>query len=213
MSNYHLILDYETMGTDTERCVVLDCAYVIFDWDRFTTEPYTFRELVEITQRAKFDVNHQVKELKYVIDQDTLKFWQEQDPKVRRKILPDSSDIKVGDFLNGILDYIGQKSLKRWWTRSNSFDPPILWRLARDHDMFDRVHGNLPHWKVRDTRTFIDAKTNFDLNSTGFCPVEDSEEWNKTFEQHNSTHDIAADILRFQTLTRIENDLGISEIG
>lgn len=207
----HFILDFETMSTDTERGVVLDCAYLVFDWDRFTTKPYTFKELVEHASRSKFDVNDQVKNLKYVIDQDTLKFWQAQDSKVRKKILPSPEDITVESFLLDIKDRA--VDIKYWWSRSNSFDPPILWRLARDLSFFDQIHSRLPHWSLRDTRTFIDAKTDFLLKSTGFCPVEDYDAWTQVFEQHNSIHDIAADVLRLQTLIRHENDLGISEIG
>lgn len=211
MDRRHLILDFETLGTDTQKCAVIDCAYTVFDWKRFTLEPYTFRELVETSTRNKFDVAHQAKELGYKIDPGTLKFWQDQDPKVRKKILPSDEDIKLGEFVDLMFD--AAFNIKCWWSRSNSFDPPILWRIAKDHSSFDRLHGRLPHWKVRDTRTFIDAKTNFELKENGFCPVADADAWNNAFEQHNCVHDIAADILRLQTLVRIENDLGWSEIG
>ena len=42
-----------------------------------------------------------------------------------------------------------------------------------------------------------------------FCPISDESKWNKIFQQHDSTHDIAADVLRLQTLTRLDNDMEI----
>jgi hypothetical protein len=61
-------------------------------------------------------------------------------------------------------------------------------------------------WPVRDTRTWIDAKLNFPKQN-GFVPLSDEEYWNKTFVKHDSRYDIAADILRLQTIARLENDM------
>ena len=69
----------------------------------------------------------------------------------------------------------------------------------------------LPHWKVRDTRSFIDGKTNFSLKSNGFIPIKDEARWNNVFKQHSSRHDIVADVLRLQTLVRLDNNLDIFE--
>lgn len=204
----HFILDMETMGTDTQKCVVLDCSYFVFDWDRFTSNnPYTFTSLLGLITRAKFDVSDQVTNLKYEIEPDTLNFWQQQEPKVRKKILPSDEDITVETFLNKLNTDL--EKVNYWWSRSNSFDPPILWRLAKDHGV-RFINTKLPHWKLRDTRTYIDAKTNFTIKQNGFCPIEDQDAWSANFEQHSSVHDVAADILRLQTIVRIENDLGWS---
>ena len=61
-------------------------------------------------------------------------------------------------------------------------------------------------WRVRDTRTFIDAKFNFSTKN-GFVPVADTEYWEAAFEEHNSIHDISADIMRLQAIHRAENGL------
>ena len=72
-------------------------------------------------------------------------------------------------------------------------------------------HLNIPHcsnclWKVRDVRTFIDAKFDFSTRS-GFVPLADEKYWNEAFVAHDSTHDVAADVLRLQAIYRAENDL------
>jgi hypothetical protein len=64
----------------------------------------------------------------------------------------------------------------------------------------------LKWWRIRDIRTYIDAKFDFSTRS-GFVPVADSGYWKQAFIAHDSTHDVAADILRLQTIHRAENDL------
>lgn len=217
MAKLHFIFDFETMSQDLQKGVLLDCSYVIFDWDVFYHEKgYTFRELEQLVRRAKFDVAYQVKQLGYTIDKGTLEWWKSQDASVRDKIQPSSEDVTPEWFLEDLGDYLEDKlrlPLKAWWSRSNAFDPVILWRLTDNLVHSGSVPKHLTHWKIRDTRTFIDAKMNFTLKDNGFVPVEDEEEWNRVFEKHNSSHDIIADILRLQTLTRIENDLPWSTIG
>lgn len=217
MAKPHFIFDFETMGQDLQKCVLLDCSYVIFDWDVFYYEKgYTFYELEQLVRRAKFDVTHQVKNLRYVIEKESLEWWKSQEGRVRDKIQPSSEDVTPEWFLEDLGDYLEDNlgyPLKAWWSRSNAFDPVILWRLTDNLVHSGKVQKHLPHWKVRDTRTFIDAKMNFSLKNNGFVPVEDEEEWNRIFEKHNSTHDVVADILRLQTLTRIENDLPWSKIS
>lgn len=64
----------------------------------------------------------------------------------------------------------------------------------------------LRFYKVRDVRTYIDAKFNFTTKS-GFVPLADEKYWGETFVAHDSSHDVAADVLRLQAIFRAENDL------
>ena len=57
-----------------------------------------------------------------------------------------------------------------------------------------------------DSINYIDAKLDFKVKNN-IIPLADEEYWNKTFVAHNSSHDVAADILRLQTIYRLENDL------
>jgi hypothetical protein len=61
----------------------------------------------------------------------------------------------------------------------------------------------LPHWSLRDTRTWIDAKLDFPRKN-GFCPIEDEKIWEQTFKAHDSAWDILADVLRLQAIDRAE---------
>lgn len=212
MANWHFILDYETMGQDPTTCAAVDCSYVAFDWARFKNDPYTFDELLGMTQRAKFDVQDQVKRHGFNIDPSTVEWWSQQDKEVRQLIRPSQEDISIEVFLGNLQVYLEQHPyLKYWWSRSNTFDPIILWHMTAKANVKPVFAKLLPHWKVRDTRSFIDAKTNFSLKSNGFTPMKNESRWNEVFKQHSSRHDIVADILRLQTLTRLDLDLDVLE--
>jgi hypothetical protein len=209
MANYHFIFDYETFGQDMQKCAVIDCSYMVFDWDRFISQdPYTFEELQQLVQRDKFDVEDQVKRLGYKVEKSSLKWWMEQDGRARSLIKPSDSDIKIETHLDNLVSYLSNfSSIKYWWSRSNTFDPIILWRLIENYSAKQHITDRLAFWKIRDTRTFIDAKTNFNLKNNSFTPMVDEERWERIFEKHNSSHDIIADILRMQMMIRLDNDL------
>lgn len=212
VANWHFILDYETMGQDPTTCAAVDCSYVAFDWDRFKNDPYTFDELLGMTQRAKFDVQDQVKRHGFNIDPSTVEWWSQQDKEVRQLIRPSQDDISIEVFLSNLQVYLEKHQyLKYWWSRSNTFDPIILWHMTAKANVKPVFAKLLPHWKVRDTRSFIDAKTNFSLKSNGFTPMKNEQRWNEVFKQHSSRHDIVADVLRLQTLIRLDLDLDVPE--
>jgi hypothetical protein len=105
------------------------------------------------------------------------------------------------------MDYVEQTGpLDYFWSRSNTFDTIIIWRISRalGKEASARHDKLLPFWAVRDTRTFIDALTGFkDRHTNSFIPEEDKDAWHAKFEQHNCVHDVAADILRMQVLERL----------
>jgi hypothetical protein len=205
------ILDFETMGQDALRCPAVDCAIMAFQWDRFVEEPYTFEELTQSAKRLKLDVAEQVKNYGAVIEKKTVQFWEQQDPKVRKHIKPLPSDLTQEQFCDTFIGYLAnQPKIEYWWSRANVFDPLILWRIMTDCNRHHSLNEYLMFWRVRDTRTFIDAKFNFSTKN-GFVPVADTEYWETAFEEHNSVHDIAADIMRLQAIARAENDLPQTE--
>lgn len=206
--NTHLILDFETLGQDVFEIPILDCSYVVFDWDRFTSDnPYTLEELVGLAQKDKLEMAHQVRDHGARYTQRDLDWWLSQSEDAKKVLKPSPADIRVEVFINNFITYLSNAGkINYWWSRSNTFDPVILSRWAKLLGRRAEVEELLKFWLVRDTRTWIDAKLNFPKQN-GFCPLADEEYWNKTFVKHDSRYDIAADILRLQTIARLENDM------
>ena len=202
-----LIIDFETMGTEPTNCAVVDVSAMVFDWDRFTSDnPYTTKDIVE-TVRFKLSVQDQVKNYDYLVEQSVLEFWSNQSKEVRARVKPRPDDLTVEEFVKRFHDFIIDSGVKHWWSRSNTFDPVILTRLFDSQGKKEHLYGYLKYYLVRDTRTYIDAKFNFENKKNGFCPVADEELWESTFKAHDSSWDILADVLRLQTIVRAENDM------
>jgi hypothetical protein len=89
---------------------------------------------------------------------------------------------------------------------SNTFDPFLLWRLYESQKKTPTINEYLPYWRVRDIRTFIDAKLDFP-KINGFVPIKNQTVWDANFKQHNSSWDVLADVLRMQAILRAEEDL------
>lgn len=204
---YELIIDFETLGKNAKNCAVIDCSVMIFSREKFTSnDPYTLKDISK-TKRFKLSVEDQVSNYKCVVEKDTLEFWQKQSPEVKSKILPKPGDLTVAAFAEQFQEYlIDFPNISYWWSRSNTFDPIILWRLFEYQGKTVALDEYLKYWRVRDTRTFIDAKLNFP-KVNGFIPIKNEETWNTTFKQHDSSWDVLADVLRFQTIARAEEDL------
>lgn len=208
MSNIHLMIDFETFGQDVRSCPIINCAYYAFDFDRFSSnKPYTFNELINDITVDKLSVKEQVSKYGYLIEESSLTFWDSLGPEVKKQIKPKSDDLKLEEFVDNFLNYLNGKKINRWWSRSNTFDPVILDRVINDVGRMDEFKMKLSPYKVRDIRTYVDAKFSFQNNTSNFVPHSDVDAWNKMFKPHISSHDVAADILRLQYITRIENDL------
>lgn len=206
--NIHLIFDFETLGQDVFEIPILDCSYLAFDWDRFISDdPYALKELVDLAHKDKLEMTHQVREYRAKYTQRDLDWWLSQSEDAKKVLKPSTVDIRVEEFINNFIIYAKSAGkINNWWTRSNTFDPIILQRWAKAVDRRAEIEELLKFWLVRDTRTWIDAKLNFPKQN-GFIPIADEEYWNKTFVKHDSRYDIAADVLRLQTIARLENDM------
>ena len=206
--NQHFIMDFETIGQDVFEIPMLECSYVVFDWDRFTSDnPYTLEEIVSTARKDKLEMIHQVREHGAKYTQRDLEWWLSQDETAKKVLKPSKSDVRVEVFIGNFIDYLASVGkINYWWSRSNTFDPVILQRWAKVVGRRAEVEELLKFWCVRDTRTWIDAKLDFPKKN-GFCPLIDQEYWEKTFVKHDSRYDIAADILRLQTIARLENDM------
>lgn len=200
------IIDFETIGQNAMKCPIVDSAYVVFDWDRFIADPYSFEELTSMVHTDKLNVSDQVAR-GCSFTKDDLAWWEQQSPEAKRKLKPTENDLTIEEFSVNIFKYLREVGkVNYWWSRGNTFDPVLLERVMNQLDQHLLMNEYLKWWRVRDTRTWIDAKLNFPKKN-GFIPVADVEYWENTFVGHDSTHDVAADVMRLQTICRAENDL------
>lgn len=203
MRGKNLIFDFETLGTNLiDGFPILDIAYYVFDADRFKTNPYSFNELTNSIQYVKFDVSHYCQRYGYKPEASTVDWWQTQDKTVRDKIKPKESDVSISEFADKFLDYLTDNKPDFWWSRGNTFDPIVMYRIFNDLNRSDEFNKLCPHWAVRDVRTYIDSKFDFDPKvKNGFVLPE----WIDVFNAHDSVHDVAVDILRLQTIVKAQN--------
>lgn len=206
------ILDFETIGQCSRIAPAIDCSYMTFVWERFLDEPYSFNELLGQAEKQKLSIVDQIKNYDFSYKEEDLQWWMNQPPAVRKNIKPRQDDLTITQFIEKMITYLrGSEKIDYWWSRSNSFDPVILDHLSMSVKKDKMLSQYIPYWKNRDTRTFIDAKFDF-TTKNGFIPVSNVDKWEQVFNAHDSTHDIAADVLRLQAITRAENDMEQVEI-
>lgn len=203
----HLFFDFETMGKIVADCAMIDCAVFVADTEKMlSNKPYTMENIVDI-KKLKLSVKDQVDNYGWKVYDDTLQFWQSLPADVRKHIKPLSNDLSVKEFVEEFTNFLIQSGkIDYWWSRSNTFDPFLIWRIYESQKKTPTINEYLPYWRVRDIRTFIDAKLNFP-KVNGFVPIQNQELWNTNFKQHNSSWDVLADVLRMQAILRAEEDL------
>lgn len=204
---HDMVIDFETMGTNAQKCAAVDMSTFVFRWDRFAENPYTYEEILSGVKRYKFDLKDQIQNYGFEVEKETVDWWASLPKDVRKRAMPSPQDLNLEEFTKQFLSdlYNGPK-IEYWWSRNNTFDPTVLWRLVWTQQSKYRLNEYLMHWRVRDIKTWIDAKFDFTTKS-GFCPFEDEELFNSLFKQHDSSHDVTADVLRLQTIYRAENDM------
>lgn len=197
------IFDAETFGQNTRSCAVINFSCAVFERERFVSNPYTYDELLSQITVFKLSVQDQVENFGYIVEPSSLEFWAKAHPDAKKQLKPTPNDLTLNDFCDKLISYLNQYRIDYWWSRSNTFDPVILHRIGDDTGNTVRLDARLKFWKVRDIRTWIDAKTDFSLKQNGFIPIS-QEEWDAKFRLHDSKHDVVADILRMQKITQLE---------
>ena len=201
------IFDLETIGANVHVCPIVDIAYTTFYWDRFLEEPYSFQELIETIQTNKASIKDQMQNFGCSFKKSDVEWWEKLPHHARSKIKSSENDLTMQDFCDTIIRYLfSEKNIDYWWSRGNTFDPVIIWRFMNACNRGEAFNEYLKFWKVRDIRTHIDAKFDYTTRS-GFVPVSNVDAWERTFVPHDSTHDVAADVLRLQAIYRAEHDL------
>jgi hypothetical protein len=203
----HCFIDCETFGQPTHDCAVIDFSFFVADTNRFTSDnPYTVNDIANVV-KLKLSVKDQVDNYGWVVYKDTIDFWQSLPLEARKNVAPKKDDLTVKEFISGVTEYMNkQGKVDYWWSRSNTFDPVILARIFDAESKYQDFKQYFPHWKVRDIRTYIDAKLDFPKKN-GFVPLKDESKWNSVFVEHDSAWDVLADVLRMQAIVRAENDM------
>lgn len=201
------IFDMETLGANVLVCPIVDVAYATFEWDKFLDEPYSFMEAVSLIKSLKLSVQDQVENYGCKFTKHDVHWWEKLPKEAKDKLNRTPNDLTVNEFCDTMITYLrNEGNVDYWWSRGNTFDPVILGRVMTYVDKGLLLNEYLKFHKVRDVRTHIDAKFNY-TTKNGFVPVKDEEKWYKYFVAHDSSHDVAADIMRLQAIHRAEHDL------
>lgn len=190
-----VIYDYETLSSNPQDGVVLSMAALAFDENRYVSNPYTYEELLESAQYIKFDVEEQVKVYGRKIEKATVDWWAKQDKAAQHCLAPSDDDRSIADlpgFMRGLV--ADTKTVKRVYTRGNTFDPIFTESIFRALQQYEPFHWNL----VRDTRSMIEGLSWGSGIKNSFM-VEGLED---KFVKHDPVHDIAMDVMRMQVLVQ-----------
>jgi len=197
MKNNCVIYDFETLGQDQRKSVVLSMAALAFNEERFISDnPYTYEELLYSAKFIKFNAQNQVSKYNRTIDKDTLEWWSKQPQEARKSLTPSKDDVLLVELYPFIMDLIDDPgNVKKVYTRGNTFDPMFLQYLLEDIGKKDPF----PWWSVRDTRSMLEGMAYGSDITNKFIP----EELKAVFVHHDPIHDISMDVMRLQTLARI----------
>jgi hypothetical protein len=197
MKNNCVIYDFETLGQDQRKSVVLSMAALAFNEERFISDnPYTYEELLYSAKFIKFNAQNQVSKYNRTIDKDTLEWWSKQPQEARKSLTPSKDDVLLVELYPFIMDLIDDPgNVKKVYTRGNTFDPMFLQYLLEDIGKKDPF----PWWSVRDTRSMLEGMAYGSDITNKFIP----EELKSVFVHHDPIHDISMDVMRLQTLARI----------
>lgn len=199
------------MSADASSCAVIDFSVFLFtDKVMLSEVPYGLNSIDKV-KKFKLSVKEQVKSYKYGVSDDTRQFWSKQPAAAKALIQPKPDDLTLEQFGAQFFEYLETREetkLSYWWSRSNTFDPIILSRILTDLGLIEKFNRIAPHWKLRDTRSFIDGALGFPKKN-GFVPMEDEAKWKENFVEHDSAWDVLADVLRIQGIIRSQKGLAI----
>lgn len=192
--NECVIYDFETLGQDQLRSVVVSFAMLSFSEKRYIENPYSYEELVDSCKYIKFDVEEQTILFNRKISIDTVKWWNSQGAEAKKQIAPREDDKSILELYEFIINNCECSKIKKSYTRGNTFDPMFLQYLMEQTEHTDPFHWNT----VRDTRSMIEGMS-FGMNlNNGFTPSDLVSK----FVKHDPCHDVAMDVMRMQLLAQ-----------
>jgi hypothetical protein len=203
-----IFIDFETMGDDVlDPCAAIDMSIIVGNTDKMLSDnPYSCKDII-LSKKFKLSISDQVSNYGFTVQDSALKFWQEVSPEARKHIKPSSIDLTVEQFTVELISYLNTVGkFDYWFSRGNTFDPIILQRLFKVVGKTYVFKEYFRFNRVQDIRTHINAKMEYPV-TTNITPIQDDEFWKKVFVEHDSAWDVLADLLRYQTILRLENGL------
>lgn len=195
MGNKHLIIDFETVGTAPDGLsnqAVVSMAAIVYDesvgLEQIKKVPYL--KLVDKAFYVKFSLGSQKKGERFerTFDPDTLAWWKEQAPEVKKELLPSSEDEHINVGLQKFKAYLQEKECNPKTTKIYSvgqhFDIPIAQSLFHTCNMefTDQVSK---FWNFRDIRTVLDEHVGMGNSQFKLPPHIE-----KDFIKHDARHDV-----------------------
>ena len=127
------------------------------------------------------------------IDKSTVDWWAQQGEEAKKQLVPSSEDKSIAELYDFIVDNItDRKSIRKAFTRGNTFDAIFLECLMRDTGKADPFHWST----IRDTRSMIEGMS-FGLDISNSFVLN---EFKDKFIKHDPRSDIAMDVMRMQVL-------------
>lgn len=140
----HLMIDLETLGTNTD-CVVTQIGFAVFELKA---------NIVSLQGGYRPDPNEQIFENKRTITWDTFKWWMCQSNEARESMIINAEGPMrdcLWRFLNDIETQFGWSNIEGVWSHGISFDIVIMEHLFRQYKIKCPWKYNTP----RDTRTIF----------------------------------------------------------
>ena len=192
----NIIIDFETIGIaangNSDQAVV-SLAAITFDsditLDKLKKVPYL--KVVDSTFYVKFALNTQRKGERFerTFDPNTLAWWKDQPPEVKKEIIPSSEDEQLNVGVQKFKKYLSDNGCNPKYSKIYSvgqhFDIPIMQSIFHmtGVDFNDTV---AKYWNIRDVRTVLDE--NVGMSNNQFKLPKDIED---SFVKHNAKHDVA----------------------
>jgi len=192
----NIIIDFETIGIaangNSDQAVV-SLAAITFDsditLDKLKKVPYL--KVVDSTFYVKFALNTQKKGERFerTFDPDTLAWWKDQPPEVKKEIIPSSEDEQLNVGVQKFKKYLSDNGCdprtSKIYCLGQHFDIPVMQSIC-DMTGVDFNQSIAKYWNIRDIRTVLDEAIGMSNNQ--FKLPKDIED---SFTKHDPKHDVA----------------------
>lgn len=144
-NNPNIMIDIETLGTSPNSVIATIGA---MKFDR-STNLKSFEEMTSFYYRIDLQ---SCQSLGMITEEDTAKWWDNQDEKSREEIYSTENRVSIQQALEELSEFIGNNPYTTVWAQGPHFDCTIL------ENAYKKCNLQVPwaFWNVRDCRTLFD---------------------------------------------------------